>query len=295
VLHPSLPLQKDRHCGCWVKMSFNRRNVDFCPNKTSHVLADSHGAYSRCYRTRPSDVDHPVGYTALSAASGGPSGTDDRIHDNGVLWQYVATVPTANDGVRLDFDGQTNVYDLGYRRTDKKLKRIADLFRCVFGDAQFLTRVRPVLAGQLGGTTLGEGLNFIAADAWGLDEYLGENNVKYQTAVTWTTHSAVAIDIGTPVPGPIVPQCPASRHLDLRNRQHSQPWAWGGVSTARHVGQLKSGARAFVHRPMIPHRAHRESHVQVTGFHAASRSPTSTGSRNAFAALVTLARVGQAS
>jgi hypothetical protein len=54
------------------------------------------------------------------------------------------------------------------------------------------------------------------------------------------------------------------------------------------------GLRALFHGRRVV-SAHRQPHAQVSGLHAASRFPASTGSRNAFAAFVTSSRVVQAS
>lgn len=56
---------------------------------------------------------------------------------------------SANPASPLVYDGTTDPYTMGFRRTAKRLKEISDLFRSVYGDAAMMTKVRPVLAGQV--------------------------------------------------------------------------------------------------------------------------------------------------
>lgn len=62
----------------------------------------------------------------------------------------------------LNFDGETNPFYLAWRRSARRAKEVSDIFRSVFGDAAMMTRVRPVLAGQLARpTVITQGLEFI--------------------------------------------------------------------------------------------------------------------------------------
>lgn len=64
----------------------------------------------------------------------------------------------------LNFDGQSNPGYLAWRRVGKKTKEISDIFRSVFGDAQMMSRVRPVLAMQHDGPmTIRQPLEFLEA------------------------------------------------------------------------------------------------------------------------------------
>jgi hypothetical protein len=65
-------------------------------------------------------------------------------------------------GSNLAYDGVVDYYVNAYRLTARRTKQISDLFRAVFGDAAMMTRVRPVLEGQLGYTEpLKQGLLFL--------------------------------------------------------------------------------------------------------------------------------------
>lgn len=69
----------------------------------------------------------------------------------------------ATGGSNLNYDGETNQYYLAWRHTARRAKEVSDIFRSVFGDAAMMTRVRPVLAGQLGRPlVITQGLEFIA-------------------------------------------------------------------------------------------------------------------------------------
>jgi hypothetical protein len=48
----------------------------------------------------------------------------------------------------LDFDGESNRYYLAWRRVGLRAAQISTIFRDVFGDAQMMSRIRPVLAWQ---------------------------------------------------------------------------------------------------------------------------------------------------
>jgi hypothetical protein len=63
---------------------------------------------------------------------------------------FDAAVAEVNAGNSpLNYDGTTNQGYWAWRRMAKRMKEISDIFRTVFGDEQMMTRVRPVLAGQL--------------------------------------------------------------------------------------------------------------------------------------------------
>jgi hypothetical protein len=62
----------------------------------------------------------------------------------------------------LNYDGETNNYFLAWRRVGKRTVEISNLFRQEFGDTQMMTRIRPVLAWQLGNPEVGlQALTFI--------------------------------------------------------------------------------------------------------------------------------------
>ena len=61
--------------------------------------------------------------------------------------QAVAEVNAGNSP--LNFDGATNTYYWGWRRVGKRIVEISKQFRAGFGDAQMMTRFRPVLAWQM--------------------------------------------------------------------------------------------------------------------------------------------------
>jgi len=63
---------------------------------------------------------------------------------------YAATnAEVATGKSNLNSDGETNPYQLAWRRTARRGKEISDIFRSVFGDAAMMTRVRPVLASHV--------------------------------------------------------------------------------------------------------------------------------------------------
>jgi hypothetical protein len=66
-------------------------------------------------------------------------------------------------GSPLNFDGETNDYYWGWRRVGKRIVEISNQFRAAFGDAQMMTRFRPILAWQQnnGQATASNQLDFI--------------------------------------------------------------------------------------------------------------------------------------
>ncbi len=82
----------------------------------------------------------------------------------------------------LNFDGETNEWYWAWRRVGKRIVEISDQFRAAFGDAQMMTRFRPVLAWQINnGQATGENqLDFIqkyyGTSHWG---YANPHPVNY--------------------------------------------------------------------------------------------------------------------
>ena len=83
----------------------------------------------------------------------------DQTHRN-----YDATnAEIATGRSNLNYDGETNQAYLAWRHAARRAKEVSDIFRSVFGDAAMMTRVRPVLAGQLSRpVVITQGLEFIA-------------------------------------------------------------------------------------------------------------------------------------
>ncbi len=83
----------------------------------------------------------------------------DQTHRN-----YDATnAEIATGRSNLNYDGETNQVYLAWRHTARRAKEVSDIFRSVFGDTAMMTRVRPVLAGQLARpVVITQGLEFIA-------------------------------------------------------------------------------------------------------------------------------------
>lgn len=80
-------------------------------------------------------------------------------------WNKAAALAEVQAGASvLNFDGETNEYYLGWRRTARRLKEISDIFRSVFAEHAAYDRVRPVLAGQIANTeVLRQGLKVCEA------------------------------------------------------------------------------------------------------------------------------------
>ncbi len=66
--------------------------------------------------------------------------------------QSAAESEVSTGGSPLNFDGDTNKYDWGYRRTAERIVDISTIFRSLWGDAAMMTTIRPVLESQLGNT-----------------------------------------------------------------------------------------------------------------------------------------------
>ena len=66
-------------------------------------------------------------------------------------------------GPGITFDGERDEWKLTYRRVAQRSKEISDIFRKVFGTENMMTRIRPVLGGQVVRPALAQiGLDFIA-------------------------------------------------------------------------------------------------------------------------------------
>jgi hypothetical protein len=80
------------------------------------------------------------------------------------VWNHDQAVAEVNSGGSpLNFDGETNDYYWSWRRVGKRIVEISNQFRDAFGDAQMMTRFRPVLAWQQnnGQATASNQLDFI--------------------------------------------------------------------------------------------------------------------------------------
>ena len=76
--------------------------------------------------------------------------------------QAAANAEVAAGNSPLNYDGETNAGYLAWRRVGMRTKEISDIFRSVFGGAQMMTRVRPVLCMQNGYTmTIRQPLQFL--------------------------------------------------------------------------------------------------------------------------------------
>lgn len=69
---------------------------------------------------------------------------------DGNLNHTLAQQEVAAGGSPLNFDGDNNDWYWAWRRTAKRSKEMSDIFRGVWGNANMMTRVRPVLESQLG-------------------------------------------------------------------------------------------------------------------------------------------------
>jgi hypothetical protein len=75
-----------------------------------------------------------------------------------------ADAAVAASDADLLFDGNTNHYAVMFRIVGKRSMEISNLFRAVFGDADMMTRIRPVLPGQVANAgTISEPLAYLAA------------------------------------------------------------------------------------------------------------------------------------
>jgi hypothetical protein len=53
------------------------------------------------------------------------------------------------EGPGITFDGDTNEWTLTFRRVAQRTKEIGDIFKSVFGETEMMSRIRPVLGGQV--------------------------------------------------------------------------------------------------------------------------------------------------
>ncbi|HTD21413.1 MAG TPA: Ig-like domain repeat protein [Terriglobales bacterium] len=86
------------------------------------------------------------------------------VENSNELWNGASNFPQTQDnhntaiaevnagGSPLNFDGSTNDWYWAWRRVAKRVIEISNIFRSVFGDADMMTRIRPVLMSQLGYT-----------------------------------------------------------------------------------------------------------------------------------------------
>lgn len=111
--------------------------------------------------------------------------------------QAAANAEVAAGNSPLNFDGETNPGYLAWRRVGKRTKEVSDIFRSVFGDADMMTRVRPVLCMQCGYTmTIRQPIEF-------LNSYYGPpSNYLYAIACApyfgipnaWSTRTDLTVD-----------------------------------------------------------------------------------------------------
>lgn len=125
-------------------------------------------------------INIPVGadddyVTRLAALLKGTLTVDVKIYVeySNELWNFGFSQATVNKNLAtqevsanptsaLVYDGTTDPYTMSFRRTAKRLKEISDIFRGVYGDAAMMTKVRPILAGQVVNTyILQTGLDMI--------------------------------------------------------------------------------------------------------------------------------------
>jgi hypothetical protein len=92
----------------------------------------------------------------------------------------LAQQEVAAGGSPLNYDGTTDTAVWAHRRVAKRTKEISDLFRAVWGDANMMTRIRPVLEWQYGDAlgTGSDGLKF-------LEFYYGNADGQAHVASPW--------------------------------------------------------------------------------------------------------------
>jgi len=79
------------------------------------------------------------------------------------LGQQADAAIAAGDSDLL-YDGNTNHYSIMFRMVGRRSMQLSNLFRAVFGDADMMARIRPVLPGQIANAgTLSEPLAYLAA------------------------------------------------------------------------------------------------------------------------------------
>lgn len=77
-----------------------------------------------------------------------------------------AVAEVARGGSVLNYDGDTASFTLSIRRTAERGRQISAIFRDVYGDADMMTRVRPILA-----TQLNNGQGTLSSALWFLHDY----------------------------------------------------------------------------------------------------------------------------
>lgn len=84
---------------------------------------------------------------------------------SGWLESQALAVLAAGDADLL-YDGATSRYTVMFRMVGRRTAQVSNIFRSVFGDAQMMTRVRPVLPGQMANSgTVTQPLNYLR-DRW---------------------------------------------------------------------------------------------------------------------------------
>jgi hypothetical protein len=87
------------------------------------------------------------------------------------LGQQADAAIAANDPDLL-YDGNTNHYSVMFRMVGRRSMQLSNLFRAVFGDADMMSRIRPVLPGQIANAgTISEPLAYLAARHGGAASY----------------------------------------------------------------------------------------------------------------------------
>lgn len=81
----------------------------------------------------------------------------------------IAEVESGN--TNLNFDGETNIWPLAFRRVAQQIVRVSNIFRSVWGDSNMMTRVRPALMWQQG-----DGQNIASEQVLWLDYYSNLTN-----------------------------------------------------------------------------------------------------------------------
>ena len=85
---------------------------------------------------------------------------------------HQATIAEVESGnTNLNFDGETNIWPLAFRRVAQQIVRISNIFRAVWGDENMMTRVRPALMWQQG-----DGQNIASEQVLWLDYYSNLTN-----------------------------------------------------------------------------------------------------------------------
>ncbi|MGE5557783.1 MAG: hypothetical protein ACM3WV_04145, partial [Bacillota bacterium] len=82
-------------------------------------------------------------------------------------WNKDKAVAEVNaGGSNLNYDGETGTFQWGWRRVGKRTVEISKIFRSIFGDAEMMTRIRPVIEWQQGNGQGTAGLYLDFVDKW---------------------------------------------------------------------------------------------------------------------------------